>query len=236
MNNNINKKLEALEILLDNQQRKYKKSLIATVIGYCILALFVIIYTTFVMSQIKKLATPSTVAELITMQVEKKIPELKDFIVANSDKYAQQIAGKAVNHAHSLIPSLGILVKKELDLFSNAIIIELSTKYIPALNEYFAQHQDTVLAHLDALSDEEAAKQLSVILLNTFNQQLDLTTVKLDNSVAKLQKEINAITNKPDSQLTKKEYAEKKFLTYWMFIVKHGEVGSTFGSTTLLPD
>jgi len=225
MNSEINAKLEALEIILDKQQRKYKKNMIATIICYTVIALFVIIYTTYVMSEIRKLATPETVAELITMQIENKIPELKDYIGANAEMYAALAADEAVNYAHSLIPLLGIFAKEKLDAFSDAIIQELSTKYIPAINKYFVEHKDTVLLHLETLSDEEAAKQLSIILVETFNQELDLVCAGLDSSVSKLQKEIDAITKKPDSQLTKREYAEKKFLVYWMFIVKHGEMG-----------
>jgi hypothetical protein len=236
MNNEINAKLEALEITLDKQQRKYKKTMIATIICYAVLALFVIIYTTYVMSQIRKLATPKTVAELIAMQVENRMPDLKEYVSANAGMYAKLTANEAVNYACSLIPSLGILVKKELDTFSDTIIQELSKKYAPALNEYFALHQDAIREGLKTLSDEEEAKRLSMILLEVFNQELDLTCANLDNSVAKLQKEINAITNKPNSQLSQREYAEKKFLIYWMFIVKHGKMGNSFLGTSFLSD
>jgi hypothetical protein len=236
MNNEINAKLEALEIILNKQQRKTRKSMTVTIICYAVLAVFVIIYTTFVMSQIRKLATPETVAELITMQVESNIPHLKNYIAANSDAYAAYTASEAVSYAHSLIPFLGVMVKEELDVFSETIIQELSTQYVPALNEYFALHNDTVLETMDKLSNEEVARQLSVILVETFSQELDLACADLDSSVSKLKSKINAITNKPDTQLTKREYAEKKFLIYWMFIVKHGKMGDSFLSTSLLPN
>ena len=52
MNNEIIARLETLETILDNQQRKYRRSMIATIICYAVLLVFVIIYTTFVMSQV----------------------------------------------------------------------------------------------------------------------------------------------------------------------------------------
>ena len=233
MNNEINAKLEALEVLLSKQQRNYKRSMKTAIICYTILAIFVIIYTTVIMSEIRKLATPKTVAELITMQVEKTIPGLKEYISVNADSYAKLTANEAVNKVHSLVPTLGIYVKDELNTFSDTIIREMGTKYTPALNEYFEQHKDDISASLEKLSDEEAAKQLSLISVKIFNQELDLACANLDSSVSKLQKEINAITLKPDSQLTKREYAEKKFLIYWMFIVKHGKKGDSILSTSL---
>ncbi len=233
MNNEVNTKLEALEVILNKQQRSYKKSMVSTIICYTILAIFVIIYTTFIMYEIKRLATPTTVAELITMQVKRTIPGLKEYISENANMYAKLTADEAVNKAHSLVPTLGIYVKQELNNFSDKIIREMGSKYTPALNEYFEQHKDEIVADLETLSDEETAKKLSVIAVEVFNQQLDLACVNLDSSVSKLQKEINAITMKPDSQLTKREYAEKKFLIYWMFIVKHGTTGNSFLNSSL---
>ena len=225
MSNEINAKLESLEIILEKQRRKYKKNMIATIICYTVLALFVVIYTTYVMSQIRKLATPKTVAELIAMQVRDRIPELKGYITANTDTYAALMANETVNYTYSLIPSLGTLAKEELDTFSDTIVQELSRRYSPALDKYFALHQDTIRKELKTLSDREAAKRLSMILLETFNQELDLVCADLNKDVAKLQTEINAITNKPNSQLNRREYTEKKFLIYWMFIAKHGKMG-----------
>jgi hypothetical protein len=234
MNSEINKKLETLEALLDKQQRKYKRSMIAAIICYAVLALFVIIYTTYVMSQIKKLGTPKTVAELITMKVEQKIPVLKDYIASNADMYATLTADRVVNYAHSLMPTLGVLIKEQLNTYSNTILQELSVKYTPALNRYFEKHKDSISANLDALSDEDEAKQLSMILIEIFNRELDCVCINLDRSVSDLQKKIDSITKKTESQLTKREYAEKKFLTYWMFIVKHGNMGDSFLGVPLL--
>ena len=170
------------------------------------------------------------------MHIKSKIPELKEYIAANASEYAVTTADQTVNYAHALIPTIGILVKDQLDTFPDAIIQELSTNYIPAINEYFRRHQDTILAHLDTLSDEKLAKQLSIILINTLNQEMSLICGELDRSVFALQREIESITNKPDYQLTKKEYAEKKFLIYWMFIVKHGEVGNALLDISLSSD
>jgi hypothetical protein len=188
MNNEVNAKLEALEILLDKQRRKYKKSMITTIICYAILVIFVIIYTTYVMSQIKKLGTPKTVAELITMKIGHKIPVLKDYIASNADMYATITADNAINYAHSLMPSLGILIKDQLNNYSDTILQELSTKYTPALNKYFERHKSSISAGLETLSDEEAAKQLSLMLIEIFNRELDLACINLDNSVCELQK------------------------------------------------
>ena len=234
MSNELNNKLENLELILSKQQQKYKRSLRITIICYVILAIFVIAYTTFIMSEIRKLATPKTVAELMTMQVSGRLPELKGYITENADMYASLTADEVVNFARSLIPTLGIVVQEQLGIFSNQIKEEMANKYIPALNQYFEEHKDDVLDQIDKLSDEEVAKQLSEILVNTFNEQLDVVSINLDGSVNGLQNEINAITQKPDSELTKREYAEKKFLIYWMFIVKYGKVGNLpFGSSSL---
>jgi hypothetical protein len=132
------------------------------------------------------------------------------------------------------MPSLGILIKDQLNNYSDTILQELSTKYTPALNKYFERHKSSISAGLETLSDEEAAKQLSLMLIEIFNRELDLACINLDNSVSELQKKIDVITRKPNSQLTKREYAEKKFLIYWMFIVKHGKMGDTFLGVPLL--
>ncbi len=234
MNNEFNNKLESLELTLCKQQQKYKKSMRITIICYAILAVFVIVYTTFIMSEIRKLATPKTVAELITMQVSGRLPELQGYITDNADMYASLTAEEAINFTRSLIPTLGIVVQEQLNVFTNKIKEEMANKYIPALNQYFKENKNNVLTQIDELSDEEAAKQLSKILIDTFNKQLDITCINLDSSVAELQKEIDAITHKPDKELTKREYAEKKFLIYWMFIVKHGKTGNSILEKPLL--
>ena len=225
MNNEVNLKLEEVEKILNNQQRRYKRNMIITITCYVVLVVFVVSYTTFLMSRLKQLATPETVAELIAMRVKGQMPAIKAYVAENTKEYAVVAANQTVDYVHSSLPTLGSLIKDQMDTFTAAINNRLTTKYVPALNEYFALHKDTALQSLDKLSNEEIAKQLSKNLMEVYNQEMDIACSNLGTDGDRLRKDIDAITKKPDSQLTKREYSEKKFLLYWMFLVKYGETG-----------
>jgi len=221
MSSDINNRLDSLEQLLTKTQKSYRKNMKLTIICYIILVIFVICYTSFIMYKVKELATPSTVAELITIHVQNKLPELTSYLSNNSEKIANDASEQAVNYALSVIPTLGGIVEHQLDKFSDDIIAKISEEYIPVLNEYFKLHEDEFMSTIENLSDEQTAIKLTQLMTNNFNKELTIIGDQLYLSSNSLEKSINAITTKPNSELTQQEFAKKELLIYWMFLIKN---------------
>ena len=97
----------------------------------------------------------------------------------------------------------------------------MSEEYIPVLNEYFKLHEDEFMSTIENLSDEQTAIKLTQLMTDNFNKELTIICDQLHLSSNSLEKSINAITTKPNTELTQQEFAKKELLIYWMFLIKN---------------
>ncbi|MCF7792296.1 MAG: hypothetical protein K9M56_09920 [Victivallales bacterium] len=221
----LENKIEKIENKLELQVKKSKKTLKITFIVYLVIAVFVIVYTSYITSSFKSLATPDTVAELLVTHAEKSIPKINKYLKNNADDITKKLADRTVDYTRSLIPSLGLVVKTQLDGITKSVNKEFNNKYLPIIDEYFKQHKTKIKDNINNLSNEQTAKILANELMNQINFELVNVNREFSSSILKFKKQVNELAYTPNNQLTKKELAHKKVVAYWMYLLKHAEIG-----------
>jgi hypothetical protein len=219
------KKLNIIENKLAIQLKKSKSSFRNTIIIYLLIIIFVIVYSTYVTSRFKDLATPDTVAELLMFKTEEALPIINQYLLENSQPLADSFATQTVDYTRAMIPSLGLLVQGQLDLFAAQINNEFNTKYLPVIDEYFKENKDSIVQNINTLSDEQSAELLAKALM----EQVDFGVLNISNefntAMIKFKQQVNYLAYTRNSKLTKKELAHKRAIAYWMYLVKHAKTG-----------
>ncbi|MCP4177344.1 MAG: hypothetical protein GY756_06235 [bacterium] len=218
----ITNKLANLESSVLAQYKKFQKNLKVTIIIYVILIILVLAYTIFIYASIKDNATPDTVAQLITMQIEKELPKVNDYLKGNSKELADALAVNTIDYLHVLIPELGTVTKNHLNTFTNQTVEHIQLKSMPEIVEYLNLHSDTILKNSDSITDKEIANQLVTIMAKRLNIVIDRTfSQDFYDKLDELQVKINRLSTLPDSKLTRQELAEKQALISWLYICQY---------------
>jgi hypothetical protein len=219
------KRLDILEEKLTIQLKKSKSSFRNTVIVYVLIIIFVIGYTSYVTSKFKDLATPETIAELLMLKTEETLPTINQYLIDNSQPLADSFANQTVDYTRAMIPSLGLLVQAQLDLFVGQINNEFNTKYMPVIDEYFKENKDSIVQNINTLSNEQSAELLAKALM----EQVDFGVLNISNefntAMIKFKQQVNYLAYTRNNKLTKKELAHKRAIAYWMYLVKHADTG-----------
>ena len=221
----IDIKLNIIEEKLAAQLKKSKFSLKITAILYLIIVIFVIAYSSYVTSKFKALATPDTIAELLILKAEQSIPVITDYLKDNSHALADSFANQTVDYARSMIPSLGLLIQGNIDVFITRINDEFSSKYLPIIDEYFKLNKTSILQHIKTLSNEDAAKALAEELMERVNFGVLSTGSEFNTAMVEFKQELDHLASTPNDKLTRKELAHKRAIGYWVYLVKHAEPG-----------
>jgi hypothetical protein len=220
----ITNKISDLENSVLRQYKKFKRNLKTTIIIYVVLIILVLAYTIFIYSSIKDSATPDVVAELITMQLEKELPLVNDYLKNNSHELADSLAVKSVDYLHILIPELGTITKNNLNAFTQQTVQHIQQKAMPEIVEYLNLHSDTILKNSDAVTDKEIASRLVMVMTKKLNITIDKTfSQNFYSRLNKLQFHINKLSTLPDSKLTRQELAEKQALVSWLYICQYAQ-------------
>ncbi|HJO95806.1 MAG TPA: hypothetical protein QF753_20595 [Victivallales bacterium] len=218
----ISDKLSNLENSVLGQYKKFRKSLKVTIIIYIIIIILVLAYTIFIYTSIKDNATPDAVAELVTMQLEKELPKVNDYLKGNSQELADTLAINTVDYLHILIPQLGIITKDHLNAFTKQAVQHIEKTAMPEIVEYLNLHSDIILKNSDAVTDKEIANRLVMMMTERLNTVIDQTfSQDFYSKLNELQTNINRLANLPDSKLTRQELAEKQALISWIYICQY---------------
>jgi hypothetical protein len=230
MNDNINERIEKLEQLVKAENTRLSRSVIINSVVYVLLVVFVFGYTTFTISFIKEAASPKTVAVMVTEKVKAQIPSVKKYIKEKADKQSPEIADQVVKYIHGLIPQMEEAAKTQIDVLTDALIERIKNEYMPKLIDHFKATLDKAQANSDVVKDKDVAKHLSNLLVDELDGELsNIINNELMNKIDYLKQEVYKLASKPKAELTNREYAEKKFLLTWIYLVKNGDTsGSSF--------
>ena len=220
MNETISK-IESLERSIDSQLKKSKKALIAVVIVYVVLLVFVIGYTTFIVEYIKAVAKPPVVAEFIVGNVQAQVPKLTDNIKKNSDQYGSLLAGQTISYMRSFIPVLTDLAKVQLDKTALIINTEMNQRYLPILNDYFKLNKDQINQMFNNMTDEQIATQMNNMMFEKLDKNVELLNGPIGDSINDLRERIERLANTPNSQMNNQELAQKRIIAYWIYLLKY---------------
>jgi len=222
--NDITTRLEVLEKSIDAQLKKSKNGLIAVAVVYIIVVLFVIGYTTFIVSYIKAVAKPPVVAEFIVGNIQSKVPAITQTLKKNSEAYGNFLAKQTLSYIRSFIPLLDDLAKAQLDKTALLVNTEMNNRYLPILDEYFKLNKDQINKMFNDMTDEQIATQMNAMMFEKLDKHAELLNGPLGDSINQLKVKIEKLANTPNSQLNNQELAQKRIIAYWIYLVKYQEL------------
>jgi hypothetical protein len=216
-------KITTLENLLEGRERKLYKKIRNSIIIYIVLVIFVIAYTSFVVTQIKKMTTVEYAFEIIKGTMSEHTTTLRnkgiEKIKANSDMWATNLVQQIVD----IIPLLEKPIIAMFDDMTNYIVLHVEHVLVPAFTATLRENSAELKARYNDFEDEEKMQGLSYIFVEIFENEMDkYINAKFVSEVFNLQKKLRELSSN-NVKLTKKEDAQRRILINWMYLTDNAE-------------
>lgn len=226
MNKEVENKVAALEKTVAAECEVARKSLLFSVIGYGLLFVFVLAYTTIVFNMIKERSTPDVIAALVGDYAKSKIPLLKDDLKRETKANAPAIAEKLMISLHSFIPQAEAFVKNQIDIAIETHIRMLKDKCVPEITSQIEVKLDNLEKVAKHLDDPDFPKIFALFFSDSLDEALaKICSDDAKRQIASLRDDLMTLKVKPEERLTAKECAERQLIVHWLFLVNNAEVG-----------
>jgi len=234
MNNDTIKRLEALEKSAQEEFSKAKRGLTVTCIGYAVLFIVVVAYTTVAYKLITSWATPETISAMAITYAKDQLPLLKNEIGKQTKENAPVIADRLVSMVHSVIPQAENFAKTQIDMAVDTQLEKFRNEYMPELTLELKKTLKDAEKSAKPLTEPGASKEYADFFADTLDAELaKILDENAKKQMAWLRDELGVLKSKPASRMTAKELAEKRLVIYWLFLVNNAEVGDSAFSSYL---
>jgi hypothetical protein len=220
----LKNKVDTLAGQVDSIRSKTVSVTRITAVVYCVLVVFVIGYTSFIMGKINELVTPEIVSTHLRMTLEDQLPSLRADLVKASKDMSPQLADYLVNSSKAMIPSVEDKLKNIIDLQVNNLTTSIKSDIQPVLVTIIDDNAKEINFTADTLKDEAAANQLARALVDEIEIEIEKAIGgEFRKRIALLDADLDAIANKPLSMMTRREAAERKLIASWVFLLQHSK-------------
>jgi len=211
-------------------KNSFRKSLNVFIAIYAILLLFVICYTSYVYSQVSRLATPSSIAQLFVNKVQEQLPRFRQDIRQRMTPMADQIATSSLDAAADMVPSLGQYARNLITAKADEALDEFKVDHFPIIEKSIDEAVGTILADKGKIKERTLGDELTVVVVDSANREMDkLINKDFYASVSDLQSKLNSLRTKPVKSMTRREFAEFSFILCW---VRLNEISRSSGEDT----
>ncbi len=226
--NEFDQKIELLSREISDAKAKVNTALRSTVIFYLIIIIGVTVYTLYLGSKIREMATPQTVATMIGSTIKEQMPEVQRQLVQQAKTQAPILAKQTIDAGEKMLPEIEILAKTKIDAGVTMLVDHTVNKAMPVVLEHVKEKFDEISKHKALVSDKKMAETIADILSEEVAGELDkVFNASFYNALNNLQKDIDAIAQKAPGKLTQRELAEKRVIIYWLYLVENAEPGAS---------
>jgi len=226
MNDLLIARIASLEAWSEKQERRARRSFLWSAVAYGLLVLFVTAYTLIILPILKELTTPTAMGEQAHAWLQTEVPAQRRALVSycmdNSPAWSQ--AG--VELVKSAGPPLEEHVKGILDTYSTKLADGLKTELGPALTKAVTARTPELKTKYAELKKTNRGQEVPGTLAALLGQEMDKYLTK-DFIIAteKLQTQLQDLATRPESQLTRREEAERRALSAWTVLSEQGDMG-----------
>ncbi|MHB9137876.1 MAG: hypothetical protein ACYC4Q_00565 [Victivallaceae bacterium] len=232
--NNVNERIEKLYESVSKEEKNFSSSLNKALLLYIFIIIVLAGYTVFLNFKIQELATPTNLAIALNTRIKDSIPHFASQIKDQMKPGAKQLADKTVESAHALIPKAAEFAKTQIEFYVNDAMSQIEREHLVALQKIFEDAVDEAMKNKDLVKDKNLGKALASSITQKIDNELkDIINNELFNSVDKLRADMESLRAKPVQAMTKNEYAEKKFVVYWLYLVDNAKTGNSNFSNVL---
>ena len=223
----IENKIDSLTKKIEEMRDKSQSSTKIASIVYIVLVIFVFAYTSTIMSLVKEKATADSISAQLRLIIDRDLltDANRQWVKDKCNEQSPVIAESLVQLAHNqIIPTIEIQLKQLIDTQVDSIIARLEKDVFPEVSKVVQEHAQDLRSHADDITDENIANELAKILANEFDREMGkFINDKLKYRINALRQELDKISSKPYSELTKKEAAERLMIVNWVFLMEHHE-------------
>ncbi len=223
MNDNVVNKIDSLLKDAEAQKNSVVSSSKLVSIVYVLLAVFVFVYTTILYVKIRagvKNDSISAIAKNLVSEQLSNVPKMLDDLV---DSQAEGLADSMVALIYDQIPTIEQKAKEMVNEYSGSMISQIKTDLFPQFHQIIRDNADDVKVAAEALSDENATKELAKMMVKKISEEIDyshgLITSEAQGTVNDITKHFSEILKKPAGQLTNKEASQKRLIVNWLYLI-----------------
>ncbi|QSH40863.1 hypothetical protein P0136_11020 [Lentisphaerota bacterium ZTH] len=219
-------KIEQLCDAVAKEEKSLSSSLNKALIFYVVIVILLGGYTLFLNAKIRQLATPSNLACLVNGRIRDSIPQIARNLEGKLEPGAKQMALHTVKLAGDAIPKLAEIGKAQLDFYAVKIAEDVEHKHFKQFQGIFMHCLDEVAKNKDLLKDKNLGKAISADICKRLDAEVgNIIDSSFFKSIDDLKVQLDELRIKKVSRLTKRDYAEKMFIIYWLYLVNNKEAG-----------
>jgi hypothetical protein len=229
--NDLERKVDALAAKLDASRKKAVFSTKLTALVYGLLVVFVFAYTNFIVSQLKRAATPDNLSAVVKTTIQQMLPGLRKNVVNSAKESAPKLADYLAGLPKEVTPMVEEKVKGLVDSQIDVVVAAVKTDLVPRLVEVLEANAEAINLTAESLKDQSVANALSLLLVEELEVEMDkMFNDQFRRTCGELRDQLDQIREKPAASLTQKERVERQLLVSWVFLVEHGDAKSSYGN------
>ncbi|MBR2435107.1 MAG: hypothetical protein IKB22_06500 [Lentisphaeria bacterium] len=227
-------KIAELEQAIELQYKKAQKASVRNTLIYALLALFVLLYTSALYSQIRENMTPENIAALLSVSAREKMPAMRQAIREQMQPMAATVVARSFTVAKTMLPGANQYFQNQIDIQVQKALDQFEKKNMPVIETAISDTITTVLDNQDTKDGEALGKAIATRTAAKAKEEMDkMLNAEFYSGVADLQKNLNDLRTKNIKDLTKQDAAERKFIVSWLKLTELSAVnGAETGITS----
>ena len=150
------------------------------------------------------------------------------------EKNATLLAGKTVKSIYHIIPQATEMAKVQCDLLIEAQLDNVEATYMPKIRKELQASMEKIIAHKDLGKDKDLATALTTQVVDELDREIGkILGREFFNRLDTLTADVKTLRTKDVAKMTKREYAERMMIVYWLFMTDHGRTGDSVLASVL---
>lgn len=218
-------RIEALEAWTEKQERRARRGLIWTCVGYGVLVVIVAAYTLIVVPILKELTTPTALGEQAHAWLQTELPAQRGALISYCLENSPMWAQSGVELVKSAVPAFEDHARSALDVYSGKVADGLKTELGPALTRAVTARTPELKAKYEQLKKTNQGQEVPGTLAALLGEEMDkYLTDEFVVATEKLQTQLRDLANRPENQLTRREEAQRRALSAWTVLSEEGKL------------
>jgi len=227
----LEQKIIALQTLVEEKQKRCERSAARVTMIYLILFLLAIGYTTFLYNSLKNTATPETLASLVIDFARERMPYAVQNLRKELKPVGEQLGKRSADMVFEAIPQAGNILRDFIGTQTNELLTYVEEKQMPLLYKLLDDQIAEALKAHKQIKDEKVLTYFPAIAAEKVSEEMKKAiSAEFFDGVKDFEKQLQILHNTPNQKLLRRQYCEKMFIVYWVYLCDQAEIGTPEGS------
>ncbi|MDD5727146.1 MAG: hypothetical protein PHV59_01160 [Victivallales bacterium] len=225
MDKELVEKMDMLFARIEREDKRASASFVTSIICRILITLLISCSLTYILITFKNRATPENMAIVINEQVRDSIPRVRSELHAQIPAQADQMADNTIKAFSNLIPVLGELAAKQLEIRFDQIMDHYKVQREKIFEHICSKVIDKIKKDKDITKDKTLASVLAAQLADECDREIrDIINNAFFDEIDALQAQVEKLRQTPDNKMTRVDAAKKNLITCWIYLVDNKEI------------